>query len=416
MMGLCLLVLQLSLSPTILSRTISSLLSQIGCFLQCAFLIIGAVELKKGKLVSLQNRLWICSFGIAIAVLSVLLYNNSTASEAPNYRYLLRFGFRCLILSASFLASAIIIYNNSVIHKGLGQRLLVSSFLLFCITQLSYFAIVFFNVFGVKIEIPSFFGFIDLVTISMIGFSMVMWLLEDERARLSKANKELDSFLYTTSHDLRAPLASILGLTNLAKYEVKDQKATEYITKIENRTKKLDKVISDILLLAKTIKSEIELSLVDFNLLVKNTISDGKYRQGTERIAILYESNPNNTLLSDPAQLKIVLDNLIANALKYHNTKRQNPFVKITFSKKTKEVIITVEDNGEGIAKEAQDKIFNMFYRASLKAEGTGLGLYLVKEALTKLNGTIELVSDEKTGSVFTIRLAQKDFRSQHLR
>ncbi|MFZ1808011.1 MAG: HAMP domain-containing sensor histidine kinase [Cyclobacteriaceae bacterium] len=353
---------------------------------------------------------------MAVAILSVLLYNNSLAPEAPNYRYLLRFGLRCLVLAVGFLAAAIIIYNNSVIHKGLGQRLLVSSFILFCITQLSYFTIVLSNVLGIVLEIPSFFGFVDLVTISMIGFSMVMWLLEDERARLTKANKELDSFLYTTSHDLRAPLASILGLTNLAKYEVSDQKAIEYITKIENRTKKLDKVISDILLLAKTIKSETELSHVDFNQLVKNTISDGKYRQGAERIAIQYKPHPDNTLLSDPAQLKIILDNLIANAVKYHNPAQQNPFVKITFTKTSKEIVITIEDNGEGIAKEAQDKIFNMFYRASLKTEGTGLGLYLVKEALTKLNGTITLVSDENTGSVFTIRLSQKGFIPQHLR
>lgn len=416
MLGLCFLILQLTLSPTVLSRTVSSLLSQIGCFLQCIFLIIGSVELTKGKPVSQRKRLLAIATGVSVAVISVLLYNNSVSPEAPNYRYVLRFGLRCFVLASSFFISTIIIYNNSVIHKGLGQRLLLSSFLLFSLTQLSYFGVVFSNAFGLKFEIPSFFGFIDLATISMIGFSMVMWLLEDERARLSKVNKELDSFLYTTSHDLRAPIASILGLTNLARYEVKDQVATEYFTKIENRTSKLDKVISDILLLTKTIKSEIELTLVDFNALIEDSISDGKYRQGSERISIQYQPNPNNTLLSDSVQLKIVLDNLIANAFKYHNPDQPNPFIKITFTKSSKEVIITIKDNGEGIAEEAQSKIFNMFYRASLKAEGTGLGLYLVKEALLKLNGTIELVSAENMGSVFTIKLPQKDFNPQHLR
>ena len=416
MLGLCVLVLQLTLSPTELSRTVSSLLSQIGCLLQCVFLIIGSLELTKEKPVPRYRRLLAIALGVSIATISVLLYNNSVSSDAPTYRYVLRFGLRCLVLGTSFLISTIIIYNNSVRHKSLGQSLLLSSFLLFSLTQFTYFGIVLSNAFGIKFEIPSFFGFVDLATISMIGFSMVMWLLEDERARLSKANKELDSFLYTTSHDLRSPIASILGLTNLAKYEVKDQKATEYITRIENRTKKLDKVISDILLLAKTIKSEIELTHVDFNTLIKNSISDGKYRQGSEGISIQYQPHPNNTLLSDSGQLKIVLDNLIANAIKYHNTDQVNPFIKITFTKSSKEVLITIEDNGEGIAKEEQTKIFNMFYRASLKAEGTGLGLYLVKEALLKLNGTIELVSTENIGSVFTIKLPQKDFNLQHLR
>lgn len=415
LLGLCALVVQLSLSPTVFTRTIGSLVSQIGCFLQCVLLIIGAVELTKGKVVSDRTRGLAIGLGLSLATLSVLLYNNSTLAEAPSYRYVLRFGIRCFLLGGSYLAAAIIISTNESIHKGLGQRLLLGSFLAFSLVQLSYFGIVIANSLGLTQEIPSFFGLVDLVTISMIGFSMVMWLLEDERARLSKTNKELDSFLYTTSHDLRAPLASILGLTNLAKYEVNDEKAHEYLSKIENRTKKLDNVIGDILLLTKTIKTEITLSMVNFNAIVNSTISDGKYRQGSENISIRYKPHPDNILLSDPIQLKIVIDNLIANAIKYHNTEQQDPYVKITFIKDRFEAIITVEDNGEGIASEAQDKIFNMFYRASLKTEGTGLGLYLVKEALQKLNATIQLHSEEKKGSRFTIRLPQKDIKSKHL-
>ena len=100
---------------------------------------------------------------------------------------------------------------------------------------------------AVKVDALDFFGAVDLLLISLMGMSMVMWFLEDERENLNKENKELDSFLSNTSHDLRTPIASILGLTYLGKIELQEEKARSFMGMIEERIRKLDLVIGDIL-------------------------------------------------------------------------------------------------------------------------------------------------------------------------
>src|SRR5690606_1753728 len=97
----------------------------------------------------------------------------------------------------------------------------------------------------------------DLLIVALTGMSMVMWLLEDERFKLQKANTELDRFLYSASHDLRAPIASILGLTYLGKLEFQEERARTCMEMIEERIRKLDGVISDILSLSRTRKFDL---------------------------------------------------------------------------------------------------------------------------------------------------------------
>jgi signal transduction histidine kinase len=103
--------------------------------------------------------------------------------------------------------------------------------------------------------------------------------------------------------------------------------------------------------------------------------------------------------------MKIILNNLMGNAVKYHNINQENPYIKVTFTRKKDTVEIGIEDNGQGIPEESLPRIFDMFYRASPITEGTGLGLYIVREALTKINGSIEVKSRYGKGSVFTIIL-----------
>jgi signal transduction histidine kinase len=103
--------------------------------------------------------------------------------------------------------------------------------------------------------------------------------------------------------------------------------------------------------------------------------------------------------------MKIILANLMANAVKYHNLEQPNPYIRLSFRRQNDNVEISVEDNGRGISQDSLPKIFDMFYRASDDTEGTGLGLFIVKEALIKIKGTIEVKSEPKKGSKFTIKL-----------
>jgi signal transduction histidine kinase len=100
-----------------------------------------------------------------------------------------------------------------------------------------------------------------------------------------------------------------------------------------------------------------------------------------------------------------VLSNLVSNAVKYHRLDQEDPYIRVTFRSSSEKIEIVVEDNGQGIPAESLPKIFDMFYRASLDTDGTGLGLYIVKEALSKIKGTISVRSELGKGSSFTVLL-----------
>lgn len=373
------------------------------------FLLTGTRQVLKDDKIPRQNY-WV--YGILIIVASLLItFSFYQDPPASTIRYFLRIGVKSFITSLCFIGVGVLLLRNAVLGQGLGHRMLYGSLILFGIEQGYYFTVVLINVTGGQLLFPSFFGVSDLVLMSCIGLSMMVGLLEDERSKLKKTNSELDNFLYRTSHDLRSPIASILGLANLARFEVKDPKSLEYVGMIEERVKKLDSVISDILDLSRSTKAHIKIEQIDLNKLVEDAISDVKFSKHSAAITFRYKPNPENLFFADYNQMKIILGNLIYNAVKYHRVHQPDPFVSVEFKEENDYIFITVTDNGEGISMEHQAKIFDMFYRASTNSEGTGLGLYIVKEVLDKINGTITVKSILGKGSVFTVRLDQSRFK-----
>ncbi len=377
-------------------------------YLQILFLLVGTRQVLKDDKIRNQNY-WV--FGLLIIGVSLLItFTAYTDPEAETTQRFLRLGVKSLITSLSFIAAGIWLLQKVVLGNGLGYRMLYASFILFGIEQGYYFIEGLVNSTGGQISFPFFFGVADLVLMSCIGLSMIVALLEDERSKLKKANNELDNFLYRTSHDLRSPIASILGLANLARLEMREPKSLEYIAMIEDRVKKLDSVISDILDLSRSTKAQLNIEKIDFNELVEDTLSDIKFSKNSAAISFQYTPDPSNFLYADYSQLKIIMSNLIYNGVKYHRSQQPDPFISVKFKKEEDTVSILVADNGEGIAKEHQAKIFDMFYRASANSDGTGLGLYMVKEVLDKINGTITVKSTLGKGSVFTVTLDQSKF------
>jgi signal transduction histidine kinase len=234
---------------------------------------------------------------------------------------------------------------------------------------------------------------------------MVMWFLEDERQKLNEENKELDSFLSSTSHDLRTPIASILGLTYLGRIELQEEKARTFMNIIEERIKKLDLIISDILNLSRSKKIDLKIEELDLRELIEEATADIRFNKGASSIFLDYQAHPSHTFQSDYNQIKIILSNLLTNAVKYHNLDQPNPFIRITCKRIKNVVELEVEDNGRGISNEHVPKIFDMFFRAAEDTEGTGLGLYIVKEALNKIKGIIFVDSEVGKGSKFRIVL-----------
>jgi signal transduction histidine kinase len=220
---------------------------------------------------------------------------------------------------------------------------------------------------------------------------------------IEEKNSELDAFFYRISHDLKGPIASLRGLSLLAKMDVKDDTAREYLEKQFQQIERLDLIIHGLINLTRLNQSNLEKTRIDFKKLIDECILSF---QGLSKFRnIQFERNIQQDLhfLSEWTLLNAIIQNLIENAIKYSG--ERNPFVRISVFRKGDYVFIVVEDNGQGIPVEHQSRIFEMFYRATHNAAGTGLGLYILKRSVDRLNGTIDMKSTEHEGSKFTVKL-----------
>jgi signal transduction histidine kinase len=221
---------------------------------------------------------------------------------------------------------------------------------------------------------------------------------------LRKSNMELDKFVYSVSHDLRAPLSSVLGIIELAEEETSDKVMLDQLSIMKNSINKLDNFVLDILNYSRNSRLEVKKTKVLFKEMLDDIALNLKYmNRANTPIDIQIVINESGTFESDQSRLNIVLNNLISNAIRYSNSKSANPFVRITVDANEERAKVKVKDNGIGIRKDLQEKVFNMFYRVSENSEGSGLGLYIVKEAVEKLNGQISLESELGHGSEFTL-------------
>lgn len=224
-------------------------------------------------------------------------------------------------------------------------------------------------------------------------------------AELKKTNAELDRFVYSTSHDLRAPLKSMMGLIYMMGEDI-DLENTDLHDRLKmlgNSVKKLDDFIEEILRYSRNSRMVLEKNEVDFRKMLEEIKRDHKFSEEIKGVQIVEEINSEEIFISDYNRLSIVLNNIFSNALKYRDFSKDASIVKITINADEKKARIVVEDNGIGITNENQEKIFDMFYRATTQASGSGIGLYIVKEALDKLGGTISVESELHYGTKFII-------------
>ena len=377
-----------------------SFFSLIFIYTHLVFFVAGIAELIREQNTRRGTLLWLV---VTVALITTFIVAFTQSDTRGPLNHFLRVSLRTFIVSSAFITAGTVLRFIKRLAGGLGHRIMSWSMIFYGIEQGYYFANSFFSM----QLFPHVFGIIDLLMIFGIGLGMIIWLLEDEREKLRKANHELDRFVYSTSHDLRAPIASMLGLVNLARLEVKDEKSLELIGMMEQRVKKLDSVIADFLTLSRSKKSDAKITSVELNQLVDEVVSDVKFAQDAPSIRLIYNREPNFSFQSDFGIMKTVLGNLFSNSVKYHNIQQPDPYIRVVYRMVNEKVQIDVEDNGQGIETENLDKIFDMFYRASASSDGTGLGLYIVRESLSKLKGSIFVKSFFGKGSTFTILLPQ---------
>lgn len=229
--------------------------------------------------------------------------------------------------------------------------------------------------------------------------------LMDSNIELKKLNEEMDRFVYSTSHDLRAPLLSILGLLNIIESENTQYDIKGYLKLLRDSTVKLDRFISDIIDYSRNTRLEINSVEVDFASVIDESFKHLNYMPGCSTLLKLINIDDHAKLYTDDRRLSIIFNNLISNAIKYQKPDIEDSFVNIEAEITATELKVEIEDNGVGIEEKYLDNIFDMFYRASPEAKGSGLGLYIVQETLEKLSGSIEVESTYGQGTKFTVTI-----------
>ncbi|SNS57089.1 Signal transduction histidine kinase [Ekhidna lutea] len=222
---------------------------------------------------------------------------------------------------------------------------------------------------------------------------------------LRKRNEELDRFVYSTSHDLRAPLTSIMGLLNLMELTDSNKDKEKYLQLMRMSTVQLDLFIQEIVAYTHNKKLGVQSELIDFEDLIEKCISRLSFMNNSDLIRKVVDVKLKFDFYSDRQRLDNLLSNLLSNAIKYCDLSKQDPLVRIVVKSENNHAIIIVEDNGIGIKNESQDRVFEMFYRASAQSKGSGIGLYIVKEIVEKLAGSIKVKSTLGEGTTFEIDL-----------
>lgn len=209
---------------------------------------------------------------------------------------------------------------------------------------------------------------------------------------LKQMTQEYDQLVYRASHDIRGPLATLLGLTNVAMQDFKEpERVKDYLIKIGSTAQGLSQTLSQLMETNRIRNMPVCVEEVDLPALVDEVYSSFKSLNHFPLISLRTEKGDwHETLITDKNLLVFILSKLIDNSFKYFSPAKENKYIRVSWSQADGETTIAVEDNGSGIDSVAREKIFQLFYVAS-DIHGTGLGLFLAQLAANRLGGRIFL-------------------------
>ena len=211
--------------------------------------------------------------------------------------------------------------------------------------------------------------------------------------------------MYSVSHDLRSPLTSILGLISFIEDESREPDTLEQVKMIRSSINRLDGFIKNILNYSQNNRTGLETQKIPLKKTIKDIVDSVRNIKEANGISFKIDIDEQHPFYSDWYRFNTVLENLVSNAIKYHTKEAPGRYLKLTGTVDKEELNLSIADNGIGIDPEFHDKIFEMFYRVPGSSNGSGFGLYIVKETLEKMQGAIEIQSKKGVGTTFTIRL-----------
>ncbi len=220
-----------------------------------------------------------------------------------------------------------------------------------------------------------------------------------------KVQKELMTFMYKASHNLRGPVATLSGLLNIAKIEVKESNSLSYINMLNERTRHLEYTLMELIDITKIKQEDISIQLISFERLVRKVL--GQFKKEIERnhfeIQTEFQYAGDWKFRSDPKLIVSLLHYLIDNSIKFRSN--ELPCISIIVREQAGGVLITLSDNGPGIDEEIRSRVYDMYFRGNEKSTGSGLGLYIVNSIVERLNGYINLQSKPGKGASFVVFL-----------
>jgi signal transduction histidine kinase len=245
---------------------------------------------------------------------------------------------------------------------------------------------------------------VNEIDILVTNVSLMEQHIVDQMAMIKKSNKDLEMLFYATSRDIRLPLIELRRLLNLAISKTNDRTILRNLELMQESWGNLYNIIDELGIVTNIRSEEMKTEAIEFEALIKNVYSEFKTLEWFNNIAFSIDIKINETFYSSPGLLRAIFRNMIENSMKYVKKQDGGNYLKISIIEQNEEAIrIEVSDNGIGIKKEYQDRIFDMFYRGTNFTSGTGLGLYIVKCSIEKLNGAIGVESEEGQGTCFTM-------------
>lgn len=368
---------------------------------------------------------WIYKLSIATSLISFFLVVYSVELAVGlfllvlNFKFFLvmssesfRTGFNFHMFTLGFLAMSIYGYRR----RWVGIGFAVLSAVLAMASYIGLPSIVAFRNYTPAEELAYFIvnGIIFAVSAPTLIFFTLNWNFEAEKIlveqmamadeqnrQMLKTNEELDQFVYKTSHDLRAPLNEILHMAE------QGQEYGEFLfDRMKNQVVLMDEYIREIIDYSRNSRIEVRSVSLHMPTLIEEVWASLDAVPGFNSMEFSADVSQDR-IMSDPDRLKTVIRNLAFNAIKYRDLSKPKSTIRITTGSAPQHYWIKVTDNGIGIDQQHQQKIFEMFYKGTELSKGSGLGLYMVKEMVAKLGGSILVRSERGAGSEFAVNLPQ---------
>jgi signal transduction histidine kinase len=251
--------------------------------------------------------------------------------------------------------------------------------------------------FNIILVVSLFVGIQFLVSTALVKLKL-------RNTRLRQLNEELDTLIYSVSHDLKSPMASVQGLIHLSLKESNISQINDYLSKMSLTLEKQNRFIQKIIQTKKNQISNVRQEATNFPELVEQSIQQLMYMKEASGISFSKDIDVD-VIKTDELLLEAVINNLIGNSIQYHDKSKPTRFIAIKARNHAKRLTIEISDNGIGIDAHDQQFIFNKFYSSKGARKTSGLGLSIVKENVEKLQGTIELSSQKGVGTSFKISI-----------